>query len=290
MAVPEVAKNLEQVAPKVGEAAVALVPVAPVETINLPKAGEVAVALVPVAPAETINLPRAGETDTLYAVCAHDLSLPGTNQHRNILDSQQLDSPHDDYEIIFSNCRRILGRKTWGRVLAALEKDSNPQVFPDTLLSKETASDVPAYLADLARLEWELNRIKINKAPYQQPPESVTVNPFLTLLPVSWKNLVSLMDKSTEGDLPVPARAHMLIWRHPRTDKLHIREAEEIDLLALKIAIEKIDPRETASIGGIHVGAIHSALDRAIAQGILIAPDSRITRVVPQSKEQSRQN
>lgn len=37
---PEVAKNLEQMAPKVGEVAVALVPAAPTKTMSLPKVGE----------------------------------------------------------------------------------------------------------------------------------------------------------------------------------------------------------------------------------------------------------
>lgn len=168
-----------------------------------------------------------------------------------------------------------------------MEKDSNPQDFPDTLLSREAESDVPAYLADLARFEWELNRIKHNKAPVRYPQKSVSVNPILTLLPVSWKNLTSIVDKNIAMAPPVPGKAHLLIWRHPKTDKLHFREAEEIDLLALKIAVEKIDPREAAAMGGIHIGAVNSALDRAATQGILIAPASRIERIVPQSIKQA---
>lgn len=222
----------------------------------------------------------------LCAVCVQNFSPPGTYQYSYFLDSRYSESLYNEYEIIFSNCRRILGEKTWGRVQAALEMDSNPQVFPDMLFTRETASDIPAYLADLARIEWELNRIKNNKAPFRHSPESVTVNPYFTLLPVSWKNLASLMEENTEEDHPVPAQALMMIWRHSKTGKMYFREAEEIDLLALKITIEKIDPREAASIGNIPVGAINSALERAIRQGIIIAPDSRIKRVLPQSTEQ----
>ena len=202
------------------------------------------------------------------------------------MDNHPQDATHVDYQIIFSNCRRILGKSAWGRVLAALEELSDPHVFPDIFQSMGSVFDVPAYLSDLARLEWESNRIKNSRTPPPQDLESATVNPFLALLPVEWKNLPSLMNGCLDKELPEPARVHVLIWRHPETGDLHIREAEEIDLLALKITVEKIDPRAAAAIGGIHTGAIRSALDRAIAQGILIAPESRIKRSVPSSIKQ----
>ena len=192
----------------------------------------------------------------------------------------QLDSVYEDHKVIFSSCRRILGTKTWGRVLTALEEGSTPRNFPDELISIDIGYDLPAYISDLARLEWKLKRAKEKKSPFNQKLESIAVNPSLTLLPVSWKNLVGLLepDSPKENPMPEPFPSHVMIWHHPKTGVLHIREAEDIDLLALKITIEKIDPRVAASTGNVHVRAIQSALDGAIAQGFLMSPGSRIQR------------
>ena len=56
MEVHEVARNLEQVAPQVGEVAILLVPVAPTRKVN--------------------NLPKVVEADILRAVCVQDQNLP----------------------------------------------------------------------------------------------------------------------------------------------------------------------------------------------------------------------
>ncbi|MCJ7615638.1 MAG: thio(seleno)oxazole modification radical SAM maturase SbtM [Desulfobacterales bacterium] len=186
----------------------------------------------------------------------------------------------DNFQKIFTNCRRTLGKETWGRVLAALDEDSEPQVFHDILLSLKNAFDLPDFIVDLARLEWALYRAKEDKTSVHQPYETVIVNPTLTLVPVSWKNLVTLINGDIRRDfmLSESSQIQVMIWRHSKTDDLHIREADDIDLLALKIIIEQVDPREAATIGGVNVGAIHTALNRAIAQGILISPGSRIQR------------
>jgi selenobiotic family peptide radical SAM maturase len=186
----------------------------------------------------------------------------------------------DSFQKIFTNCRRTLGKETWGRVLAALDEDSEPQAFHDILLSLKNAFDLPDFIVDLARLEWALYRAKEDKTSVHQPYETVMVNPTLTLVPVSWKNLVTLIKGDIGRDfmLSESSQIQVMIWRHSKTDDLHIREADDIDLLALKIIIEQVDPREAATIGGVNVGAIHTALNRAIAQGILIYPGSRIQR------------
>ena len=186
----------------------------------------------------------------------------------------------DNFQKIFTSCRRILGKETWGRVLAALDEDSEPQEFHDILLSLKDAFDLPDFIVDLARLEWALYRTKEDNTSVHQQYKTITVNPTLTLVPVSWKNLVSLIKGDTVKDSMISesSQIQVMIWRHSKTDDLHIREAEDIDLLALKIIIEQVDPREAATIGNVNVGAINTALNRAIAQGILISPDSLIQR------------
>jgi len=164
--------------------------------------------------------------------------------------------------------------------LAALDEDSKPQAFYKILLSLKSDLDLPDFIVDLARLEWALYRAEEDKTSVHQDYETITVNPTLTLVPVSWKNLVALIkgDAGIDSILPESSQIHVMIWRHSKTDDLHIREADDIDLLALKIIIEQVDPREASTIGSVSVGAIHTALNRATGQGILISPGSRIER------------
>jgi len=192
---------------------------------------------------------------------------------------------HDPYQKIFSTCCRILGSQTWGRILAALDQDLKPQIFPDKLGSLTHDLVLPDFIVDLACIEWALHQTKTDAAPFDLNIEKLTVNPTLTLVPVSWKNLPAIMNaKDSEAPrVQESPGTHVLIWRHPKTGKVHIREAEDIDLLALKITIEKIDPREAAAIGNVAVGVIESARHRAISRGILMSPESLIRRDYPAS-------
>jgi selenobiotic family peptide radical SAM maturase len=209
----------------------------------------------------------------------HDLSQK--NDHIQIVQKTILRNSREDiFQSIFSSCRRILGTKTWGRILAALEKDSTPETFADTLSSLKNEFYLPDFIDDLARLEWVRHHTEIEKAHPDIPLKKICVNPALTLVPVSWKHLTAQINTDAQNDSPIfePAQTHVMVWRHPKTGRIETREAEDIDLLALKLAIEEIDPREAANIGNINVKAIHTALDRAITQGILISPASLIRR------------
>ncbi len=195
-----------------------------------------------------------------------------------------LNSCEDIFQSIFSSCRRILGKKTWGRILAALDTNSEPQTFADRLYLLKNDLQLPDFIDDLARIEWIWHQAKnqtafINTSP-NSLPEKIIANPALTLVPVLWKNLAALIETDSQKDFSVPDHtpAHVMIWRHPETGERHIRDAEDPDLLVLKIVLEKIDPRQAAAIGNINVRAIHTALDRAITQGILVSPPSHIQR------------
>lgn len=192
-----------------------------------------------------------------------------------------LSTHRNEYQHIFSICRRILGIETWDKVLAALDNDLTPGMFPDTLASLKTAFHLPAFIEDLARLEWLWHHTQTEPAPPPaEQPEMLTVNPALTLVPVGWKHLAAMVEApdSDAGPTPEACPTHIIIWQHPDTKAFHLREASDIDLLALKIVIEQIDPRTAAGMGKITVRAIQTALRKAAAQGLLLAPRSRIQR------------
>jgi selenobiotic family peptide radical SAM maturase len=186
----------------------------------------------------------------------------------------------DIFKDIFSTCRRILGRKTWGRILAVLENNLRPELFADTLLSVKNEYNLPDFIDDLARVEWIRHQTQNEKSRPDIPLEKICVNPTLTLVPVAWKHLPDLLKTDARNDPRIcePGQTHVMVWRHPKTGELKIKDAEDVDLLPLKLAVEQIDPRKAADIGDTTAGAIHSAMDRAFARGILISPSSRVRR------------
>jgi selenobiotic family peptide radical SAM maturase len=186
----------------------------------------------------------------------------------------------DHLNIIYLHCRRTLGIDAWGRVQAALDPDLVPQRFPDALASLQDQLDLPDIIGDLARIEWAWDQARKDQTPLDPPRDTVIVNPSLNLVPVGWRHLAVIITADPAADLPSPkpASLHVMLWRHPKTGKVLMREADERDLLALKIIVEGIDPRQAARMGGVNVGMIHEIQEQAVDQGILISPGSKIQR------------
>ena len=181
---------------------------------------------------------------------------------------------------IFSNCRRILGNRTWGRILEALGDDLDSENFPEKLESLKSRLGLPEYVPDLARVEQAYNKIASGPAVSDHAINTICVNPMLKLLPVGWKHLTDLM-RTEPGKPPAvdPSKGtHILIWKHPETGRMHIQEADDADLLALKIIIEKTDYKTAAAQGGVTIGVIDHTIQRSISRGILVSPPSRIRR------------
>ncbi len=191
---------------------------------------------------------------------------------------------HHPYQSIFSGCRRILGEQTWDRVLAALDKEAGPEYFAETLATVKTTWGLPPYVDDLARVEWLRHRTEIDPARPVDPVLQLMVNPSLSLVPVDWKHLDRLLnadDENNDAPQPEPGAAHVIVWKHPQTNVCHIRQAEDGDLLALKIVVEGIDPRRAAETNeAATVGVIQSAIKTAVARGLLLSPPSRIRREI----------
>jgi selenobiotic family peptide radical SAM maturase len=187
------------------------------------------------------------------------------------------------YQNIFSNCHRILGSQAWGRILETLEDESNPQDFPEKLGGLKSILSLPEFLPDLARIEWALFQLTSNAALSLQKPDAICVNPNLKLVPVEWKHLDAFFKAGPDEDPAVEpcSGTHVMIWGHPKTGKPHVREADDTDLLSLKITVEKTDPKTAAAAGNVPIGIIGRAIRRSISQGILISPPSRIQRNFP---------
>ncbi|MEE4113189.1 MAG: hypothetical protein V2I40_10270, partial [Desulfobacteraceae bacterium] len=160
-------------------------------------------------------------------------------------------SPLDTVEQIFSTCRRALGSNTWGRVLAAMEENLTAESFPDRLEPLTASMHLPGYVADLARLEWMLHKTKEAADKPARRIQTVIVNPTLSMVPVRWKHLAAFIRSKATGTAPLYEPAYTMIWRHPQSRELCYREAQDIDLLVLKLIVEQIDPREAARLGKV---------------------------------------
>ena len=181
---------------------------------------------------------------------------------------------------IFSNCHRILGNKTWVRVLEALGEDIDVENFPENLDALKSSLGLPEYIPDLARIEQAFYQITSDPVVSCHEVDAICVNPSLKLVPVGWKHLPGLMaaEPGKEPAVEPCADTHVMVWRHPETGQRHVRAADNTDLLALKITIEKIEKKTAAAEGGVTIGVIDQTIRHSISQGILISPISRIRR------------
>lgn len=135
----------------------------------------------------------------------------------------------------------------------------------------------PDCLPDLAGLERQIFKITQEEIAVPDHLDETALNPSLNLMEVSWKRLPDCLDSSGTG-VPEPGKEFVAIWKHPADGKVHAKTATAEDLLMLKMICEKIDRKEVARIGALPVTAVDAAMDRAVENGILFAPRSRIRR------------
>ncbi|MCG8615452.1 MAG: hypothetical protein MI802_04500, partial [Desulfobacterales bacterium] len=183
----------------------------------------------------------------------------------------------------FSNCRRILGNTAWDRILAALEPHE-PDAFVRRLGTMTETEGLPPFLKELAALEMAFRTFCRSSGNQPEPVEVLTVNPKLLLLPVQWQHLPHLLEENAPDahhrDTPEPKKreGHILIWRSPTTGHVHCRDAADDDLLALKLVVEGIDPEALSAREKTPIGKIQAIIHRAVDQGLLIAPETKIVR------------
>jgi hypothetical protein len=148
--------------------------------------------------------------------------------------------PVDPYQTIYAHCCRILGDSAWGRIRAAMDDEPPPENFPYQLKAIKDRLDLPDFIDDVARIEWSQHQLLSLKSTLpKKPVKELTVNPAFSLVQVSWKNLPAIFHTGLEEKAPQPLTSpiHVMIWYHPETGRLHLREADDLDLLALKIVV-----------------------------------------------------
>ncbi|MDY6954289.1 MAG: thio(seleno)oxazole modification radical SAM maturase SbtM [Thermodesulfobacteriota bacterium] len=182
-------------------------------------------------------------------------------------------------EALFKGCRKCVDSHTWKQIAALCGGNPDAEAFPALLKDDGEALALPAFLPELALLELTIHKVKSQATDMTKEVQELGVNPALELLQVSWRHLPAMVH-GDEGPSakPEPGDTFILVWCDPDAGHVRTRQASDEDLLVLKLVVEGIDPDEAAAIGGLPVGAVDSAIHRALHRGLLVAPPSGIRR------------
>ncbi len=185
----------------------------------------------------------------------------------------------DQLQAIYPVCFSLREEEITRQIQSASGLVQDADAFPDVLAQQTGGADY-SFLSDLARLEQALYRVGMSDYDFSVGVAETAVNPTLQLLRFSWKNLMDLLDRpdSVCPASPEPGDEMLILWQDPVTKKAEAREASQEDLLVLKMVLEKIDPKDVASLGNLPVGALDRAREDAARKGILLKPRPLIRR------------
>jgi selenobiotic family peptide radical SAM maturase len=173
-----------------------------------------------------------------------------------------------------------MDREVWDQIATACTPDRESDKVPDVLEQHAGKSGVPAFLPALARLERALHQVQMGREGVPSRVDQLTLNPTIHALQLPWRNLPSLIN--AQGDISVlgaePGEERVLVWLDPRSETVRVRAALDEDLLVLKMVAEGLSVHDVAAQGTVLPAAIGNAVRRAVGNGLLLAPPSRIRR------------
>ena len=186
----------------------------------------------------------------------------------------------DNLDDVYPVSREQVDSKIWDHFLETCAVTSGPEDLADLLSAHAAHYPLPGFLPDLARLEWALYEVRCAKTLPAIRESRIALNPSLSLLQLSWKHLTGLLRHEGDGSSPDPEEGEelVLLWRNMQTGEVHVRPASREDLLALKVIVEEIEPMKAATEAGVSIYSIEAAFGRAVGEGLLIRPPSRIRR------------
>jgi selenobiotic family peptide radical SAM maturase len=189
-------------------------------------------------------------------------------------------SSQQGIEMIYPVCRMLLDTETWEKIVRASTADQGPEQIPDLLERHAGKTSVPEFLPALARLERVLHQVVMGKETIPSGVDRLMLNPTIHVLQLPWGNLPSLIHAQGDTAVARPERGEetVLAWLVPKNGNVSVRAAFDEDLLVLKMVSEGLSVHEVAAQGTVLPAAVGNAVSRAVANGLLLAPPSRIRR------------
>jgi selenobiotic family peptide radical SAM maturase len=175
----------------------------------------------------------------------------------------------------YPNCFRLIPEDKWQALVGSAE---SLELFSDTLIEKTAELQLEEYLGELARLELFVYNLKLNDIHLEQYTDKLSMNHSIRLVENTWKNLSYQVGEGPFTPEPEKGPESVLVWVHPISGLVRVRPATDEDLLVLKMVLEELSSREVARQGDIHIAAVEAAVIRALDDGIITGPESRIKR------------
>ena len=189
-------------------------------------------------------------------------------------------SSQQGIEAIYPVCRVLLGPKAWDRLVSACTPDQGPEQIPDLLELHAGETSTSAFLPSLARLERALHQVMLEGDRVPADVDQLMLNPTIHVLQLPWKEIPALVH--TQGDIAVVklelGEEVVLVWMDPKSRSVQFRPASDEDLLVLKMVAEGISTHTVAAMGTVLPAAVGNSVRRAVGDGLLLAPPSRIRR------------
>ncbi len=184
---------------------------------------------------------------------------------------------------LFPLCQKLLGHHKWQQVVQSARPPNNHKELIEHLSRVSNAAlDTPGYIPDLARIEYALNLAGQFHHKQSNPINKYTLNPSLEVIEVNHQGLPSLVNENSPKNFtPVPGHEFILIWQNLTNKESNIKTAEDRDLLSLKIISEELDLKQLAKEHQKPIGYFDNAIDQAARQGLILTPDSKLTRSGP---------
>jgi len=198
---------------------------------------------------------------------------------KNILMSNKMKEHKKDIGQIYAATRSRVDDALWDRLMEEIPEGTSAEGLPEYLEDASRREDIPFYLSELARLEYAISHSLSLKGSIPSTIVDLTLNPTLQILQFSWKGLPFIADREGE-DARAPEKGDeiVLVWYHPREEKVRFRSANGDDLLPLKIVAEGIRREDVAKAGNVSIGMIDDLMYRAVRRGLLLEPPSGIRR------------
>jgi selenobiotic family peptide radical SAM maturase len=180
---------------------------------------------------------------------------------------------------IFPACHSLVDPQTWPELLRGLPQEADLDRFPGVVASLAQALDLPAYLPELAQLEYAVHECGIGSSGIPGQVAKKTLNPSLRVLDLNWSGLTRALGKDSQKAVKiVPEREAVLAWFDPHTNKTRAQPADDRLLVGLKIVSEELAIGMAALEYGVPVAQLHRAVDQAVQKGLVLAPKSLLRR------------
>jgi len=187
----------------------------------------------------------------------------------------------DGVEKLFPLVRRCVGEAAWEELVRGYfatgparhyELNRLGEHFPAFLSDKAREHGLPAWVPALAHFEWTDFAVYASEERVPARVERLSPNPTLAVLRHPWR-LCAFVRGGAEGQ-PRPGEEMALLWRHPRELVTLYMAADDVALLALKMAVEGLTPAEVATATGVAEADIRAAVERGMADGLVLSPES----------------